>query len=102
MSGTRRLEWLSAAGDHIGTTLDLDRTAQELADYVVPNLADATAVDLLESILTGGEGERSGSARAPLTRAMAVAQISRLQHLEPDPVGERAFHLDRGHLDTGS
>ncbi|MEU0160631.1 SpoIIE family protein phosphatase [Streptomyces sp. NPDC006261] len=88
VSGTRRLEWLSAAGDHIGTTLDLDRTAQELADYVVPRLADAAAVDLLESILTGGEGERSGSAQAPRTRAMAVAQISRLQHLEPDPVGE--------------
>ncbi|MEV4879669.1 ATP-binding SpoIIE family protein phosphatase [Streptomyces cyaneofuscatus] len=90
MGGTRRLEWLSAAGDHIGTTLDLDRTAQELADYIVPRLADAAAVDLLESLLTGGEGERSGSARAPLTRAMAVAQIRRLQHLEPDPVGELA------------
>ncbi|MFJ8845623.1 SpoIIE family protein phosphatase [Streptomyces cyaneofuscatus] len=90
MSGTRRLEWLSAAGDRIGTTLDLDRTAQELADYVVPGLADAVAVDLLESLLTGGEGERSGSAQAPLTRAMAVAQIDRLQHLEPDPVGELA------------
>ncbi|MGA5044970.1 ATP-binding SpoIIE family protein phosphatase [Streptomyces arboris] len=90
MSGTRRLEWLSAAGDRIGTTLDLDRTAQELADYIVPRLADAAAVDLLESILTGGEGERIGSAQAPLTRAMAVAQIDRLQHLEPDPVGELA------------
>ncbi|WP_225994829.1 ATP-binding SpoIIE family protein phosphatase [Streptomyces arboris] len=90
MGGTRRLEWLSAAGDHIGTTLDLDRTAQELADYIVPRLADAAAVDLLESILTGGEGERIGSAQAPLTRAMAVAQIDRLQHLEPDPVGELA------------
>ncbi|CAM5500842.1 hypothetical protein SALBM217S_05450 [Streptomyces griseoloalbus] len=76
MSGTRRLEWLNAAGYYIGTTLDLDRTAQELADYAVPELADATAVDLLESILCGGEGERSGSADAPLTRAMAVAPLS--------------------------
>ncbi|MFJ5866041.1 SpoIIE family protein phosphatase [Streptomyces parvus] len=88
MSGARRLEWLNAAGDHIGTTLDLDRTAQELADYAVPGLADAVAVDLLESIVRGGEGERSGSAEAPLTRAMAVAHIHRLRNLEPDPVGE--------------
>lgn len=88
MTGTRRLEWLGAAGDHIGTTLDLDQTAQELADYAVPRLADAAAVDLLESVLRGGEGERSGAAEAPLTRAMAVALVDRLQHLEPDPVGE--------------
>ncbi|WP_239008972.1 SpoIIE family protein phosphatase [Streptomyces sp. S8] len=88
MRGTRRLEWLNAAGDHIGTTLDLDRTAQELADYAVPALADAVAVDLLESLLRGGEGERTGSAEAPRTRAMAVAHIGRLRNLEPDPVGE--------------
>ncbi|PWS39663.1 serine/threonine protein phosphatase [Streptomyces sp. ZEA17I] len=88
MRGTRRLEWLNAAGDHIGTTLDLDRTAQELADYAVPALADAVAVDLLESLLRGGEGERTGSAEAPRTRAMAVAHIDRLRNLEPDPVGE--------------
>ncbi|ESU47366.1 hypothetical protein P376_4656 [Streptomyces sp. HCCB10043] len=88
MGGARRLEWLNAAGDQIGTTLDLDRTAQELADYAVPELADAVAVDLLESIVRGGEGERSGSAEAPLTRAMAVAHIHRLRNLEPDPVGE--------------
>lgn len=88
MRGTRRLEWLNAAGDHIGTTLDLDRTAQELADYAVPELADAAAVDLLDSLLRGGEGERSGSVEAPRTRAMAVAHIDRLQNLEPDPVGE--------------
>ncbi len=88
LRGTRRLEWLNAAGDHIGTTLDLDRTAQELAEYAVPELADAAAVDLLESLLRGGEGERSGSGEAPLTRAMAVAHIDRLRNLEPDPVGE--------------
>ncbi len=65
LRGTRRLEWLNAAGDHIGTTLDLDRTAQELADYAVPELADASAVDLLESLLRGGEGNGADRARRP-------------------------------------
>ncbi|WP_432076676.1 SpoIIE family protein phosphatase [Streptomyces wuyuanensis] len=35
-------------GAGIGTTLDLERTAQELTDAAVPRLADAAAVDLCE------------------------------------------------------
>ncbi|WP_435853081.1 ATP-binding SpoIIE family protein phosphatase [Streptomyces lavendulocolor] len=83
-----RLQWLNEAGDLIGTTLDLGRTAQELADFAVPRMADGAAVDLLDSVLRGGEGDRVAGAGVPLTRAMAVAVIDRLRHLEPDPVGE--------------
>ncbi|WP_373297740.1 ATP-binding SpoIIE family protein phosphatase [Streptomyces lavendofoliae] len=83
-----RLEWLNQAGDLIGTTLDLGRTAQELADFTVPTMADGAAVDLLDSVLRGGEGDRVGGVAVPLTRAMAVSVIDRLRHLEPDPVGE--------------
>ncbi|MFG3305032.1 SpoIIE family protein phosphatase [Streptomyces wuyuanensis] len=36
-------------GAGIGTTLDLERTAQELTDAAVPRLADAAAVDLCET-----------------------------------------------------
>ncbi|POX56326.1 serine/threonine protein phosphatase [Streptomyces sp. Ru71] len=84
----RRLAWLSEADGRIGTTLDLERTAQELADFTVPVLADGAAVDLLESVLRGGEGDPPGGSRVPLTRAMAVTAIDRLGHLEPAPVGE--------------
>ncbi|MFF8288795.1 SpoIIE family protein phosphatase [Streptomyces sp. NPDC016309] len=83
-----RLEWLNEAGNLIGTTLDLGRTAQELADFAVPRIADGAAVDLLESVLRGGEGDRAGGTGVPLTRAMAVSVIDPLRHLEPDPVGE--------------
>ncbi|KAF0649621.1 hypothetical protein K701_12275 [Streptomyces fradiae ATCC 10745 = DSM 40063] len=89
----RRLAWLNKADSHIGTTLDLQRTAKELADFIVPSLADGAAVDLLESVLLGGGAARPTSARVPLTRAMAVSAIDRLAHLEPDPVGELStFH----------
>ncbi|WP_411575040.1 SpoIIE family protein phosphatase [Streptomyces fradiae] len=89
----RRLAWLNEADSHIGTTLDLQRTAKELADFIVPSLADGAAVDLLESVLLGGGAARPTSARVPLTRAMAVSAIDRLAHLEPDPVGELStFH----------
>lgn len=49
----RRLELLYRAGEQIGTTLDVFRTAQELAGVAVPDLADVVAVDVLDSVLHG-------------------------------------------------
>ncbi|GAA2991465.1 SpoIIE family protein phosphatase [Streptomyces fulvorobeus] len=46
-----RLTVVADASVRIGTTLDLDQTAQELADVAVPELADMAAVDVLESAL---------------------------------------------------
>lgn len=83
-----RLEWLSLASTRIGTTLDLERTAQELADFVVPALADGVAIDLLESALRGEHVEASRSDERPVMRAMAVSAVPDLRDLEPDPVGE--------------
>jgi PAS domain S-box-containing protein len=51
----RRLALLDRAGEHIGRSLDIERTAQELADVVVPEFADFVAVDLLEPVLRGDE-----------------------------------------------
>ncbi|MGX1268506.1 SpoIIE family protein phosphatase [Streptomyces phaeoluteigriseus] len=51
----QRLALLDRAGRHIGRSLDIARTARELADVVVPGFADAVAVDLLESVLKGAE-----------------------------------------------
>ena len=48
-----RLDLLQRAGSQIGTTLDLHRTAGELAALAVPGLADRVAVDLLEPVLLG-------------------------------------------------
>lgn len=88
----RHLEWLGEAGTRIGTTLDLERTAHELAEFTVPRLADGAAIDLLDSVLRGKEGERASAARPPLTRAIAVVSIDALEGLEPDPVGDISFH----------
>ncbi len=89
-----RLGWLNAAGTRIGTTLDLERTAQELAEFVIPRLADAAAVDLLESVLLGEEGDHVVGTGVPVTRAMAVHSVEALRELEPSPVGEI---VDREH-----
>lgn len=83
------LAWLAEAGQRIGTTLDLEKTAREFADFTVPRLADAGAVDLLDAVLRGEEGERwTARPGMPVTRAMAVSCVDSLSHLEPDEVGE--------------
>ncbi|MGI5440202.1 SpoIIE family protein phosphatase [Streptomyces shenzhenensis] len=48
-----RLELLNKASSRIGTTLDVSRTAEELADVAVPRLADAVAVDVLDTVFRG-------------------------------------------------
>ena len=53
----QRLALLNEAADSIGTTLDVLQTARELAELVVPRLADFASVDLLESVLQGEEPE---------------------------------------------
>ncbi|MEU6407042.1 SpoIIE family protein phosphatase [Streptomyces sp. NPDC046985] len=50
-----RLTLLYEAGVRIGTTLDVRRTAQELAEVAVPRLADVVSVELLEAVLHGEE-----------------------------------------------
>ena len=51
----QRLALLYEAGVGIGTTLDVERTAQELARVVVPGFADFVTVDLADPVLHGDE-----------------------------------------------
>lgn len=48
-----RLALLHRASTGIGTSLDVFRTGQELADATVPDFADTTTVDLFDPILRG-------------------------------------------------
>ncbi|MFD5416812.1 SpoIIE family protein phosphatase [Streptomyces sp. NPDC127069] len=57
----RRLELLAEASTLIGTTLDVARTALELAEAAVPRLADHVTVDLPESVLQGDESADPGA-----------------------------------------
>ncbi|MFJ3174130.1 SpoIIE family protein phosphatase [Streptomyces roseus] len=51
----KRLRLLYDAGVGVGTTLDVEQTAQELADVAVPRFADYVTVDLAEPVLLGDE-----------------------------------------------
>lgn len=69
----RRLALIADATVRIGTTLDLDQTARELAEVVVPELADIAAVDILDSVLEGRPSLKSSAHEPAVFRALAVA-----------------------------
>ncbi|MFJ3306263.1 SpoIIE family protein phosphatase [Streptomyces sp. NPDC086549] len=53
LAARHRLELLSEASVRIGTTLDVRRTAEELAETAIPRLADFVTIDLAEAVLRG-------------------------------------------------
>ncbi|MER5730323.1 SpoIIE family protein phosphatase [Streptomyces sp. NPDC002138] len=61
VAARRRLELLAGASTRIGTTLDVGRTALELAETAVPALADYVTVDLPEAVLRGDEPTGPGT-----------------------------------------
>jgi PAS domain S-box-containing protein len=66
----QRLRLMADGSARIGTTLEVERTAQELADVLVPDLADMVAVDILDSVLRTGRPELGDG--PALFRALAV------------------------------
>jgi PAS domain S-box-containing protein len=64
-----RLQLVNEASVRIGTTLDVTRTAQELADVCVPALADFVSIDLLDPQEHGGEPPAAIIAPVGLRRA---------------------------------
>ncbi|MBT3152522.1 SpoIIE family protein phosphatase [Streptomyces sp. CHD11] len=70
----RRLAVIADASARIGTTLDLHRTAAELADVAVPELADAAAVDLLDAVVRGRRSAL-GPTEPAVMRALAVRSV---------------------------
>ncbi|PAZ10163.1 PAS sensor protein [Streptomyces sp. SA15] len=64
-----RLQLVNEASVRIGTTLDVTRTAQELADVCVPALADFVSVDLLDPPEAGREPAAQLTAPISLRRA---------------------------------
>jgi serine phosphatase RsbU (regulator of sigma subunit)/anti-sigma regulatory factor (Ser/Thr protein kinase) len=67
LAARRRLELLSEASTRIGTTLDVRRTAEELAETAVPGLADFVTIDLPDAVL---RGEESAEPLADLRRTV--------------------------------
>ncbi|MCX4584863.1 SpoIIE family protein phosphatase/ATP-binding protein [Streptomyces sp. NBC_01481] len=56
-----RLKLLYDAGTEIGTTLDVVRTCEELAEFAAARFADYATVDLVEAVLRGEEPPVTGA-----------------------------------------
>ncbi|WP_327697471.1 SpoIIE family protein phosphatase [Streptomyces sp. NBC_00459] len=90
----RNLALLNEAGSRIGNSLDLETTARELLDVVVPGFCDLATVDLYQGLLAGDEtppGLADGSAelrRVAFASAVSDAPFAGGQ----EPVGVGAVH----------
>ncbi|MFE9994329.1 SpoIIE family protein phosphatase [Streptomyces avermitilis] len=90
----RNLALLNEAGARIGNSLDLETTARELLDVVVPGFCDLATVDLYQGLLAGDEtppGRADGSAelrRVAFSSAVSDAPFAG----GPDPVTVGAVH----------
>jgi PAS domain S-box-containing protein len=70
----RRLAVIADASARIGTTLELERTACELAEVAVPELADVAAVDLLDAVVEG-RPSTLGPSESAMIRALALRPV---------------------------
>ncbi|GAB2724800.1 SpoIIE family protein phosphatase [Streptomyces bullii] len=87
----RNLALLNEAGARIGNSLDLETTARELLDVVVPGFCDLATVDLYQGLLVGDEtppGLADGSAELRrVAFASAVSDAPFIGSGEPVAVG---------------
>ncbi|MEV7383660.1 SpoIIE family protein phosphatase [Streptomyces lydicus] len=91
----RRLALIADGSARIGTTLEVEQTARELAGVAVPELADMATVDVLDSVL---DEHRPPSGDGPaLFRALAVQAAYVTEAVQAaDPPGEiAAYDADR-------
>ncbi|MFH8935209.1 SpoIIE family protein phosphatase [Streptomyces griseosporeus] len=101
-----QLKLLYEAGTRIGTTLDVERTAQELADVAVPRFADVVAVDLLDSVVRGDEPTTGGwrhllrSAISGDQRMLPVYRLGEVITFSPETPQMLALEQGRGVLEA--
>ncbi|MGW1586668.1 SpoIIE family protein phosphatase [Streptomyces sp. NPDC002386] len=97
----QRLNLLYDAGVGVGTTLDVERTAQELADVAVPRFADLVTVDLLDAVLRGWEPTAEGwrhlrrAAIAGERRKVPVYPLGEV--IDLSPLAPQTRTLQEGH-----
>ncbi|MFF3579653.1 SpoIIE family protein phosphatase [Streptomyces mirabilis] len=90
----RNLALLNEAGARIGNSLDLETTARELLDVVVPGFCDLATVDLYQGLLAGDETPRAlADGSAELRRVAFASAVSDAPFIGgPAPVAVGAVH----------
>ncbi|MEV0375133.1 GAF domain-containing SpoIIE family protein phosphatase, partial [Streptomyces sp. NPDC050636] len=93
----RRLAIIADASATVGTTLDVVQTAHELADVIVPELADLAAVDVLDAVLDSRRPASPTPGGPARFRALAVSAAYATDAVRAaDPTGQIAsYDADR-------
>ncbi|MEK2473926.1 MULTISPECIES: SpoIIE family protein phosphatase [Streptomyces] len=99
----RRLNLLVEAGRRIGTTLDMVGTAREVTAVAVPDFAATVTVDLLRSVLEGGDPEPGEAGMPELVRVAARSRDDPPDRppLPPYPVAYQRGTLPYRSLSSG-
>ncbi|MFE9877522.1 SpoIIE family protein phosphatase [Streptomyces sp. NPDC005784] len=88
----RRLALIASASTRVGTTLEVEQTARELAEIAAPELADVVAVDVLDSVLACRRKRRPDSG-PEFFRALALkASYPTVALRAADPPGDVAAY----------
>ncbi len=85
-----QLALLNEVGGKVGTTLDLDTTARELCQVLVPRVADFASVDLLDGLISDAE--------LPATRPDDATMLRRVARTFNAAEGEWDHVLEEGAL----
>ncbi|MFJ4777989.1 SpoIIE family protein phosphatase [Streptomyces sp. NPDC088762] len=100
----QRLALLDTAAMRVGTTLGVNTTCAELADFVTPSLADAACVDVIEDEPYGAPPPAPGILRIRIAAVAGDPEILR----QMERIGRIGDHVDvprgsplRHCLDTG-
>ncbi|MGH3323771.1 MAG: SpoIIE family protein phosphatase, partial [Streptomyces sp.] len=84
----QRLQLLNEAGARVGTTLDIARTAQQLADVAVPQLADFAGVDLMTFLQDGDKLAPDPLPGAVTMRRTGLQSVTRGESADLVEVGD--------------
>ena len=93
-SARRSLALLNEAGAHIGSTLDLEKTARELLDVTVPGFCDVASVDLYQGVLAADTDPGLG---LQLGRADGAGELRRVASASTVVHTSMLLNPDLGH-----
>ncbi|MFF3677794.1 SpoIIE family protein phosphatase [Streptomyces sp. NPDC002120] len=100
----RRLKLLYDAGGDVGTSLDVVRTAEELAAVAVPRFADYVTVDLADQVLDGDEPAPGADMRRTAVSGIRsdhpLYPVGRLIDFLPSTPQARGYGTGRAELVT--
>lgn len=95
-----RLSLIGEAAVRIGTTLDVQRTSEELVDVLVPRFADVAVVDLLDSVMAGTEPEPAGTGPAVVRLVARKAGDPGVFEGLAEPGQLRSYSSDSPHVQS--